>query len=122
MRKILLESNRQAIIFCFCIYCIGPFATANSVLPLSFCKTLKVGTTSHFVTLIVSGLVLQQKVFPNITPTPWAVASFLEQSDVAIYNGDGEELQYSPWAGKDDHDQVRGVVKFNPGIQGKVVE
>ncbi|XP_033636382.1 uncharacterized protein LOC117297450 isoform X2 [Asterias rubens] len=63
----------------------------------------------------VKGLVLQQKVFPNITPTPWAVASVLEQSDVAIYNGDGEELQYSPWAGKDDHDQISyGFTSYTP--------
>ncbi len=64
----------------------------------------------------VKGLVLQQKVFPNTTPTPWAVASFLEQNNVAIYNAEGEELQYSPWAGKDDDDLVRKLktVYFMP--------
>ncbi|XP_022100194.1 uncharacterized protein LOC110984364 [Acanthaster planci] len=63
------------------------------------------------------GLVLHQKVFPEATPTPWSVATFLEQNQVPIYDAEGEELQYSPWAEQDIDDELAfGFTKYKPTL------
>ncbi|XP_038068342.1 uncharacterized protein LOC119737800 [Patiria miniata] len=63
------------------------------------------------------GVVLQQKLLPDVTPTPWTVATFLEQNQVSIYNAQGEELQYSPWEGHDiDNEISYGFTSYTPNL------